>query len=82
MFDPATNISSPAHADEFLLLITARLVLASHTASPVSFQTDCDKCVDFTHERMSSFGSIQPVIPSVRRQWQFIDTATIKSPLI
>lgn len=59
MFDPATSISSPAHADAFCLLITARLVLAFHTANAVSFQTDCDKCVDFTHERMSSFGSIQ-----------------------
>ena len=26
MFDPATNISSPAHVDAFCLLITARLV--------------------------------------------------------
>ena len=65
IFDPATNVSSPAHADALCLVTTARLVLVSHTASRVSFQTDCDKFVDFTVERVSSFGTIRPVILSV-----------------
>ena len=38
MFDPATNISSPAHADAFCLLITARLVWPLILPAPFLFK--------------------------------------------
>jgi hypothetical protein len=38
MFDPATNISSAAHADAFCLLITARLVWPLTLTAPFLFR--------------------------------------------
>ena len=88
---PKNNVAYVRSSHEYQFSCACRCVLfthycktclVSHTASPVSFQTECDKCVDFTQERVSSFGSIQPVIRSVRIQQEFISTATVKSLLI
>ena len=57
---PKNNVAYVRSSHEYQFSCACRCVLfthycktclASHTASPVSFQTNCDKCVDFTHER-------------------------------
>jgi hypothetical protein len=76
MFDPATNISSPAHADAFCLLITARLVWPLTLPAPFLFKPTV------TNVWIDSFGCVQSVIRSVRHEQEFIATTTVKSLLI
>ena len=64
---PKNNVAYVRSSHEYQFSCACRCVLfthycktclASHTASPVSFQTDCVKCVDFIHEWVSFFGCI------------------------